>query len=90
MNATPGDKIKLDAAGTFDPDGNQLSYKWWQYREAGSYPGSIGINNSNKQQALITVPKNTKMGDTIHVICEVTDNVSPKLTRYQRVIIAVQ
>ena len=34
--AKPGRKIKLNAKGTTDPDGDQLSYTWWQYEDAGS------------------------------------------------------
>ena len=35
ISAKPGNKIMLNATGTYDPDGNNLSYKWWQYEEAG-------------------------------------------------------
>jgi hypothetical protein len=29
-------------------------------------------------------------GETIHIICEVTDQGTPELTRYQRVIITIE
>jgi hypothetical protein len=35
------------------------------------------------------VPKDASVGDTIHLILEVTDKGTPALTRYQRVIATV-
>ena len=90
ITAKPGSKIKLSAKGTTDPDGDKLSYKWWQYPEADTYTGDIQIARFNKKNASLQMPQNVNSGETIHVICEVTDNGSPKLTRYQRVIITIQ
>lgn len=85
-----GSNVKLSAAGSYDPDGDKLSYSWWQYQDPGTYKGKVSINQSNEQDAKLTVPKDAKPGQTIHVICEVTDNGSPALTRYRRVIITVK
>ena len=82
-----GQKVNLNARGTTDPDGDKLTYKWWQYKEPGSYPGLVKIKNNNKQQASFIVANNAKQGQTVHIICEVTDNGNPSLTRYQRVIV---
>lgn len=89
ITAKPGSKIKLSAKGTTDPDGDQLSYSWYQYEDAGSYSGSVNISNPTKQSSTLTVPANAKQGESIHIICEVKDNGTPQLTRYQRVIITV-
>jgi hypothetical protein len=90
MTAKPGSKIRLSATGTTDPDGDQLSYKWWQYEEADTYKGAIEIQNADQQEASFIVPKDAPGGETIHVICEVKDDGSPQLTRYQRVVITVE
>ena len=90
ITAKPGNIIKLSAKGTFDPDGDELSYTWWQYQEADTYKGYIEISNPHKQNASLTLPDNVDSGETIHIICEVTDNGTPKLTRYQRVIISIE
>jgi hypothetical protein len=89
ITAKPGKKIKLSAKGTSDPDGDKLSYSWWQYQEADTYEGNIDIADAQNQSASFTVPEDAKSGESIHVICEVTDQGTPKLTRYQRVIIKV-
>lgn len=90
INAKPGSKISLSAKGTRDPDGDKLTYRWWQYTEADSFRETVEIWNAGQSDASFTVPANIKKGETIHVICEVTDIGSPKLTRYQRVIITVK
>jgi hypothetical protein len=81
--------VKLGGTAT-DPDKNKVSYKWWQYFEVDSYAGKITIDKSTSSKASFVVPKDAKKGDTIHVILEVTDEGTPPLTRYQRVIITVK
>ena len=82
--------MKLSAQGTTDPDGDELTYHWWQYEEADSYDGKVEIQASDQQKASFTVPEDASKGQTIHVICEVTDDGSPSLTRYQRVVTTIQ
>ena len=90
MNVASGKTVKLSAKGTKDPDGDKLTYKWWQYREAGSYPGDITFSSNGGMKSSFVVPEDAKKGETIHVICEVTDDGMPALTRYARVIITVK
>ncbi|KAH5759335.1 hypothetical protein HBI88_185430 [Parastagonospora nodorum] len=33
IDAEAGSNVVLDAAGTYDPDGGALTFKWWHYRE---------------------------------------------------------
>lgn len=89
LEVSQGQTVKLSAQGTSDPDGDSLAYRWWQYQEPGSYTGTIQIQNENMQEASFVVPEDATAGQTIHVICEVTDNGTPPLTRYQRVIVTI-
>jgi hypothetical protein len=89
ISAKPGERVKLSALAT-DPDGNKLTYRWWQYQEAGTYVGNIEIQNLESRDASFVVPGEAKAGNTIHVIFEVKDSGSPQLTRYQRVIVTVK
>jgi hypothetical protein len=73
-----------------DPDWDGLTYRWWQYREAGTYDGAVTISGADSRSARFVVPNDAQRGDTIHLIFEVTDRGSPTLTRYQRVIATVK
>ena len=86
---TAGSNIKLSVSGSTDPDGNRLNYKWWQYRDAGTYAGEVELQDADKPTADVHVPSDAKVGDTIHVIAEVTDSGAPPLTRYARFILTV-
>ncbi|WP_346863450.1 nucleoside hydrolase-like domain-containing protein [uncultured Draconibacterium sp.] len=86
----PGSIIQMSAKGTTDPDGDELTFLWWQYEEADTYQGNVVIENSSAREALFTVPADAKKGETIHIVCEVKDDGSPQLTRYQRVIITIK
>ena len=89
IETVPGAEVKLSAAGSSDPDGDRLRYKWWVYREAGTYWDAAPIRGSDQVEALIGVPKQAA-GRTIHVILEVTDTGRPPLVTYRRVILKVR
>jgi len=85
-----GELFHLSAAGTTDPDGDSMSYFWFQYPEAGTYPGLVSFRPyaSNIYDVPVTAPIVDSMR-TIHFILKVTDKGSPALTRYKRVIVTV-
>ncbi|MEY4937969.1 MAG: hypothetical protein RIS64_4328, partial [Bacteroidota bacterium] len=87
LNAKPNQKVKLSGHGT-DVDNNTLTYRWWQYQEAGTYKGQVEIQKRNQAKSFFRMPTDIKTGETIHIILEVTDNGTPQLTRYQRVIVS--
>jgi hypothetical protein len=84
-----GEIVSLDASATSDPDGDELSYNWWIYQEAGSYPQSISISENKKANISIKIPDDAK-GKTIHVILEVKDlNEIADLFDYRRIVLNV-
>jgi hypothetical protein len=86
--ASPGETIRLNA-NVSDPDGNKVSVKWWQF-QVGSYPNRVDISSVNTTKPKVTIPKDAVAGQTIHIVLEATDDGSPALTRYQRVIVTVK
>jgi hypothetical protein len=90
VEAAPGATVMLDVSGSTDPDGDRLSFAWWQYKDAGRYKGTVVIKDPDRASASITVPADVRPGDTIHLIAEVTDAGKPPLTRYARVIVTVK
>lgn len=84
----PGEVILLDASTTTDPDGDALTFKWWQYHEADSANTQVAINNANDSTASFQVPN--EQGKQLQIILEVTDNGTPSLTHYQRMIFNIE
>ncbi len=85
---SPGEEIILDATKSYDPDGDELNFKWWQYYDADTASTRIDINNTDSPQASFVVPEES--GKEIHVILEVEDTGEPPLTSYQRLIFYVE
>lgn len=86
--ASPGQKIRLNGSVS-DPDKNKVSITWWQFL-VGSYPGKVDISNPNTATTEVTIPKDAADGQTIHLILQATDDGTPSLTSYQRVIVSVK
>ncbi len=86
LMAKPNMIVKL-SGNAKDPDGDILQYHWWQYEEVGTYKGKILLQNANQSKTSFTMPNDIQKGENIHLILEVSDNRTPRLTRYQRVIV---
>lgn len=87
MSVRAGSSLILDARNTFDPDGNNLMYKWTFYKEASSYKGELQMNTSVKDVCKIAIPEDAD-GKSIHIILEVTDDGTPALTSYRRIVVS--
>ncbi|WP_291528778.1 DUF1593 domain-containing protein [Bacteroides sp. UBA939] len=83
-----GSYIALDASGSTDPDGNNLTYKWSVYTEPSSYKGEVRIEGHNAAKCKIHIPADA-MGENIHIILELTDKATPTLTVYRRVVVNI-
>jgi hypothetical protein len=99
LSAKPGERVQLSAEGSTDPDGDALSFQWFYYPEAGTLAASsardgqpVPIQGFDQVKASFTVPTQRVMPPgtgTMHIILAVTDHGTPRLTRYQRVIVTV-
>ena len=84
-----GEFVRLDASGSYDPDGDNLSYFWFEYSEPGSFSGDFEIENNTSSVAEFTAPIVTSR-KSMHIILVVKDNGSPNLVSYKRVILTIK
>lgn len=84
-----GEGFSLDAIGSTDPDGDHLSYLWFNYPEAGTYKKAIKVNEpENAHSAFVIAPVVDKK-ETAHFIVKVSDKGKPSLSRYKRIIVTI-
>jgi hypothetical protein len=81
-----GEQLAFDASGSFDPDGDSLTFEWFHYREAGTYDGEIVIQNADSPMAFVRIPDDAS-GAEMHIILRVVDFGRPHLFTYRRIII---
>jgi hypothetical protein len=83
-----GETFGLGARCTTDPDGDSLSYLWFQYPEAGTCKGTFRFSAENTIGVAVTAPT-VEQPETGHIILKVTDKGSPPLSRYKRIIVTI-
>ncbi len=86
--AARGQSIDLHVTAD-DPDGDSVTIRWRQWREAGTYAGDADVTQTQAGAARATVPAGANPGDTIHLIAEATDSGAPAFTRYAHVVLTV-
>jgi hypothetical protein len=104
MTADERQTVALDAMGSSDPDGNALHYRWWVYEEAGlsgTHGADVAISNADSAKAIATIKSACReawipglipcKGEGVaHIILEVTDDGTPKLASYRRIVLHVR
>lgn len=88
ISGLSADTLDLSAAGSTDPDGDELEFRWWSYREPGTSQGEIELRHPNTAECSIALP-DVIQPKTIHLILEVTDTGEPSLTCFRRIVVEV-
>ena len=102
MDVNVGQTVELDASKSSDPDGQPIHFHWFHYQEAGLADGNLAaLTLTGAETARVSIkadaacrpwwlPMIPCRGDgTAHVILAVTDEGSPQLTSYRRIILRV-
>lgn len=90
LTVEPGEAVRLTALPS-DPDGDALSVRWFDYPEAGTLGRSVAVEQDGNA-CVVTVPGDAAAGQTVHLVCRVSDDVSHEngyMTTYARVILTV-
>ena len=85
-----GETFELDGSTSSDPDGDALSFLWFQYKEAGSLNKTVAVLPADNMSVVpeLKAPE-VDTPQTTHFILKVTDKGTPSLTRYKRVIVTI-
>jgi hypothetical protein len=86
ITASPGQTLTLSAAGSSDPDGNKITYRWFQYLEAGT---ASRTDILRQETSKITFKAPNEPGQTVHIILELRDNGTPNLFAYRRTVVTL-
>jgi hypothetical protein len=88
IKAKAGQLLTLNAI-VKDPDGDKVSIKWWQFKEDKTTI-AVNIKNENSLQPTIELASNLKRQQVLHLVAEVSDNHSLKLTSYKTIQIVIE
>lgn len=90
LTVKSGDPVVLSALGTTDPDGDSLSYWWFQYPEAGTLASPIALSAAENLYAIGFTAPAVQRPEQVHFILRVTDKGTPALSRYRRVVVTIE
>lgn len=90
---TPKPRVVVTADPELDDSNSLVRYLLYstdfQTEGVGTYPGQVMLSNPTSLNSSMQVPADAMAGQTIHLILEATDNGTPALTRYQRIVVSV-
>jgi len=89
MTVISGQGFNLNAFNSTDPDGDNISFLWFPYLEAGSYEGEFKLGQPENAYKAHGIAPSVDRKETLHIILKVTDKGSPALSRYKRVILTI-
>lgn len=84
-----GATVALSAAGSSDPDGDALTYRWSIDADAGTCRAAAALTAESGVETSLTAPA-VGEASMLHVILEVHDAGKPSLVRYRRAMLRIE
>ena len=78
LNVYPGEQVILDASETWDPDGDPIHFRWWIYKEAGTYSGTVELVGKITKQLTIRIPEDGSYQRIVVTVLEKKKESRPK------------
>ncbi len=88
LEARAGDRLLLSAAGSSDPDQNDLTFHWFHYPEPGSSERAIELGSSSNSELVFTAPAAVAPAE-FHIVLEVKDRGAPPLSAFRRAVVRI-
>lgn len=89
IQTTKNGQVPLSAAGSHDPDSDQISITWFIYPEAGTEGVAGQLDQTTGEEVRLSIDPDSREGE-MHVILQVEDHGSPSLVAYRRAIIQIK
>jgi hypothetical protein len=89
ITVSSGEDVRLNAGPSTDPDGDSLSYSWAHHPDAGTYRETIDLGSSDSTSSVRVTAPEVDQKETAHFVVTVTDDGTPSLSRYERVIVTI-
>jgi hypothetical protein len=87
--ARAGETVRVQGVAS-DPDRNAVTMRWWRWKDVDTYPGDVILATAAPGTLQLRVPPDAMPGQVIQLVLEATDDGTPPLTRYQRVVVSVR